>query len=93
MIMGTFIDFRRSDESEIVVPPGYTELYSKDSGLISYHDNVRDVTWHTALDEGGRLYFYTEDGLRSEWQLPKVPSDLEPCQINVKDVHGLLTHH
>lgn len=68
---------RRSDESDIHVPPGYTELYEKDSGIICYHDNMRDLTWHTALDNKGQLYFYTKCG-KSEWKLPEVPSKLGP---------------
>ena len=67
---------RCSDQSDVVVPPGYTELYATDSGLISYHDNVRDVTWLTSLDKHGRLYFYTEAHGRAEWLLPDVPSRL-----------------
>jgi hypothetical protein len=59
----------------VVAPPGYTEFYDKGTGLICYHDNVRDVRWFTALDTKGVLYFYTQEG-RSEWELPSVPSAL-----------------
>ncbi len=70
---------RRSDQSDVQVPPGYTELYSKSTGLISYHDNVQDLLWFTALDQKGRLYFYTEGG-RAEWKLPELPSKLATNQ-------------
>lgn len=67
---------RRSDESVYVPPPGYTEYYDKETGLIRYRDNVNEVTWLTNLDETGQLYFYTDDGKSSAWQLPPVPSIL-----------------
>ena len=73
------VGFSRSDESEISAPPGYTELYDKETGHICYHDNVRDVLWRTGLDQKGRLYFYhkPKDKARkavSVWELPAVPS-------------------
>ena len=73
--------FSRSDQSDVSIPPGYTELYSKSTGLISYHDNVSDTVWFTALDRRGRLYFYTEAG-RSEWMLPTLPSALSPSAMD-----------
>jgi len=61
--------FRRSQESLVDVPAGYSELYNRKTGLISYHDPYADVVWFTGQDKRGRLYFYTKEG-RSEWALP-----------------------
>ena len=63
-----------SGASPVHVPPGYFEMYSKRTGLISYHDGVSGLVWYTALDPEGRLYFHTAD--RSEWALPKVKTIL-----------------
>ena len=55
------------------VPPGYIELYDKQTGLISYRD-INAILWHTNLDVAGRLYFYAKVGgeWRSEWRLPEI---------------------
>ena len=82
---------RRSDESTIIPPLGYTEFYDKDTGLISYQDNVRDITWYTNLDKDGRLYFYTKTG-RSEWELPSVPSNFDPKDKEPIQKVCFLTH-
>ena len=62
--------FRKIEE--YIPPPGYTECYDKNSGLIHYIDNVNNVIWFTNLDDDGNLYFYREDREKSAWQLPPV---------------------
>ena len=65
----------RGDKSEppVHVPPGYIELYDKETGLISYRDENGHL-WNTNLDPQGRLYFYAriEKEWKSEWKLPEI---------------------
>ena len=68
---------------EIKVPSGYTEVYDKDTGLISYLDKSKRH-WYTSQDQEGNLYFYTQplDGGRtlSEWSLP---DDVREIKSNI----------
>lgn len=70
------LHFSRSDQSDIHTPPGYTEIYDKSTGLISYLDNVQDLHWFTTLDPQGKLYFYNKNG-DAVWELPQLPSILD----------------
>ena len=68
----------RGDKSEppVHVPPGYIELYDKETGLISYRDEDGQL-WNTNLDPQGRLYFYAriEKEWKSEWKLPEIDKE------------------
>ena len=86
---------REIEDSELLVPPGYVEYFTKRTGNIYYEDLNTGQKWFTALDGGSRLYFYTEreEGsgeFRSEWSLPPLSS---PLACEVSSVLATSEHH
>lgn len=55
------------------LPPGWMKVKNGKSDRDIYTFRDTDVKWFSEHAEGGRLYYYSEDGNKSTWELPTNP--------------------
>uniref|UniRef100_A0A674BJT2 Rho GTPase activating protein 12a n=1 Tax=Salmo trutta TaxID=8032 RepID=A0A674BJT2_SALTR len=71
----------QSDSQYGYPPRGWSEELDE-HGHTLYISDYTNEKWIKHVDEQGRAYYYSADGSRSEWELPKVrPSTLPHCLV------------
>ncbi|XP_051989623.1 rho GTPase-activating protein 12-like isoform X5 [Xyrauchen texanus] len=80
----------QSDSQYGSPPRGWSEEMDEHGHTLYVSDNTNEK-WLRHTDERGRLYYYSADGSRSEWELPKIglksQSNLSPLLPGGGDSH------
>ena len=66
------------------IPSGYEVKY--DDGEMYYVNVFTGVSWYTARDKYGRIYYYEENGNESCWVLPSVSQTIQDHSVNPSPV-------
>ncbi|XP_063778141.1 rho GTPase-activating protein 12 isoform X2 [Pseudophryne corroboree] len=69
-------------------PKGWSEELDQHGHTFFINDQTNEK-WMKHVDEQGRPYYYTADGSRSEWELPKYNSLLPPHQREITKSRSL----
>ncbi|KAM4705510.1 rho GTPase-activating protein 12 isoform 1-T1 [Rhinophrynus dorsalis] len=67
----------QSDSQYGSPPRGWSEELDQ-HGLTTFINDRTNEKWIKHVDEQGRPYYYSADGSRSEWELPKYNASLQP---------------
>ncbi|XP_068461403.1 rho GTPase-activating protein 12-like isoform X2 [Clinocottus analis] len=73
-----FSAYSSQSDSQYGSPPRGWSEETDERGLTLYVSDHTNEKWLKHVDEQGRPYYYSADGSRSEWELPKYHNSLPP---------------
>ncbi|XP_075683596.1 rho GTPase-activating protein 12 isoform X2 [Rhinoderma darwinii] len=81
-------DINQSDSLYGSPPKGWSEELDQQGHIFFINDQTNEK-WIKHVDDQGRPYYYSADGSRSEWELPKYNSLLQPHQREITKSRSL----